>query len=151
METNENSTQNRPITFTVLGWLSIVGGVFSVIQAGAAISAFYVGYTYLPPDLVEAISLPVQALTLGTPIILAILYFIEGIGLLKLKKWLPKLLLVTLILGFILQVIMYFDSPWYLTNPIGGLFKFFITDAITMWIGAAIVWYVFKKKDLFIN
>jgi len=155
METNENIQQHkRPIAFTILGWLSMIGGIISVIQAGLAIYTFYLGYTYLSSkssDLIEAISLPFQALILGIPIILAILYFIEGMGFLKLKKWLPKLLLITLVLGFILQVIAYFDSVLYLINPIGGLFKFFVKDAITIWIGVGIVWYTFKKKNLFVN
>jgi hypothetical protein len=152
METNNNIAQKkRPITFGILGWLLIVGGIFSVIQAGLVIFTFYVGYTNLSPDLMKEISLPIQALILGTPIVLAILYFIEGIGFLKLKKWLPILLLITLILGFVLQAIVYFDSGWRLTNPIGGLFKFFVKDAIIMWIGIAIIWYTFKKKDLFVN
>ena len=99
----------------------------------------------------ESISLPIQALILGIPIILAVLYFIEGIGFLKLKKWLPKLLLITLIIGFVLQVIAYFDSVVYLVKPIYGLFIFFIKNAIVLWIGVAIVWYTFKKKSLFIN
>ena len=152
MKTNENIQQSkRPIAFTILGWLAMIGGVISVIQAGLAISAFYVGYTYLPPDLIKEISLPVEVLILVTPIILAILYFVEGVGFLRLKKWLPKLLLITLILGFILQAIAYFDSAWYITNPIGGLFKFFVKDAIIMWGEASIAWYIFKKKHLFIN
>ncbi len=154
-QTNQNIVQSdnvqtkRPTIFTVLGWLSIIWGIFSIIQSVLAITAFWVSYKYLTPELIESISLSFQIFFLGIPIILSILYFTEWIWFLKLKSWLPGLLVVTLILAIILQTIVYFDSIWYSINPAKAFVKYFITDAIPLYIGGAIIWYTFKNKNIF--
>ena len=137
--------------FKILGWLSIIGGIFSIIQSGMAVFVFWAGYKYLTPELLGSISLPFQIAFLGIPIILSILYFTEGIGFLRLKHWLPNLLLTTLVLAILLQVMAYFDSVSYLIDPVQALVEYFIKGGIPLFIGAIVVWYTFKNKRIFIN
>lgn len=145
------STNKRPLTFTIFGYLSIIAGIILIAQSSLVIWWFHSSYKHLSPELTKLISLPFQIILLGTPILLSILYFIEGLGFLKLKVWMPKLLLITLIIGFILQAIACFDSIIFIINPAEAVFEYFVKDGVSLWIGVLFVWFVFKNKFLFVN
>ena len=125
----------RPILITLLGILAILASVY-IIVASIPLLQLY-GKIIESEDPGVFLFIPI------IPIIASALLVVVGIGLLKMKKWLPRLLLALLILCIALLILSFIDSP--------ETFRLTWKNYIELIIDIVIVWYVFKEKKLFVN
>jgi len=121
----------RPMLYTVLGVLALIGGVFTGF---GALGLF--ALTTLGGPAVLFIILGVLAL------VTAVLYIVSGLGYMKMKSYMPKLVMALFGLAVLSTILSYVSAPeafaW--TNQI-----------ISLAINGAIVWKVNQDKALFKN
>lgn len=121
----------RPMLYTVLGVLALIGGVLTGI---GALGLF--ALTALGGPAILFIILGVLAL------VMAVLYVVSGLGYMKMKSYMPKLVIALFVLAVVNVVLNYVSAPeafaW--TNQI-----------VSLAINGAIVWKVNQDKALFKN
>lgn len=125
----------RPTIFTILGFLALIGGcikLFFVLIGGSVLivllntsGLWSVGFFIVLVGLIGSL-----------------LLIIEGIGFLKMKKWLPLFIAASFVLLVINTALSYIDASN--TQSLGEtVFNFAIASAV--------VYATYKQKELFKN
>ena len=139
MEIKNNLMRNkftkRPILITLLGILAILASAYIIVTS--------IPLLQLSGKIVRSEDPGVFLFTPIIPITISILLVVVGIGLLKMKKWLPRFLLALLLLSIAMSILSFIDSP--------ETFRLTWRKIADLIINIAIVWYVFKEKKLFVN
>lgn len=121
----------RPVLYTILGVLAILGGIFTGLGALALFGLIALGG---PAVLIIIVGLIV--------LLTAILYLVSGVGYFKMKAYMPKLVLVLLGLSVLGTILNYVQSPeaFQIGNQLFSLI-----------VSGAIAWKVNQDKALFKN
>ena len=124
-------TPQRPVLYTILGVLAIIGGVFSALGAMALFGFI-------------AFGAPAVLLLLAGLLMLAsaALSFVSGVGFFKMKAYMPKLVLVLLALSVVGSILNYIESPENFQV---------LSQLIGLLIYGAVAWKVNQDKALFKN
>jgi len=145
MENLTSTNSNRPksvIIFYIIGAFYIAGAVIPILTGGiGSIFSYYTNKLYQHPEATIFISFAHLGL-----LTMPVLSLISGIGLFKLKQWLPKLLLITIIIGSIFQINNYLAFPQNF-----NIESTLIKDINSLIISIVIIIYVNSKKQLFNN
>lgn len=121
----------RPVLYTILGVLAILGGIFTGLGSLALFGLIALGG---PAVLIIIVGLIV--------LLTAILYLVSGVGYFKMKAYMPKLVLVLLGLSVLGTILNYVQSPegFQIGNQLFSLI-----------VSGAIAWKVNQDKALFKN
>lgn len=128
-------TPQRPVLFTILGILSLIGGCLKLF-------AVLLGGSLLLLVLSKAGLFSVGFLVIVLGLITGVLLVIQGIGFLKMKKWLPSFLVVTFLVFLVSTILSYGDSAG--SEGLGS-------KVISIAISGAVVWLTYQQKAIFKN
>ncbi|RQH09780.1 hypothetical protein [Paraburkholderia dinghuensis] len=104
--------KNRPISLTIIAWLSIVMSLLSVLNAlhalndSASMEILSSGITRLPARATIAIGIVVNAV-----------YFVLGIAILKRRAWARTAYVVLLVLGIVASLINWQPGMYVMVVP----------------------------------
>ena len=133
----------RPLFFTILGYGSFIWAIISILGISAMIFMYIAVLNSGTSASIDMSAKQDLILFVFAPIIIGIaLLFATGIGFLKLKKWLPKVLIAFVILEISGLLMSYYIAP---TD-----FKLTKDDFDIIW-NIGVIWYVFSKKELLVN
>jgi len=121
----------RPVLYTVLGVLAIIGGVFTALAALGFFGLIALG----GPAVLLAV--------IGVLMLLSgVLYLVSGVGYFKMKKYMPKLVMALFGLAVLGTVLNYIQAPEAFAWG---------NQIFSLAINGAIVWKVNQDKVLFKN
>lgn len=124
-------TAKRPVLYTVLGVLVIIGGVLTALGALA-----FFGLIALGGPAVLLIIVGVLML------LSAVLYLVSGIGFFKMKSYMPKLVIALFVLAVLGAILNYVQAPEAFAWG---------NQIVSLIVNGAIVWKVNQDKALFKN
>lgn len=136
-----NPKKKSPGIFKVFGILSIIAGCLNVL---ATIGIFFFMYLFFAGGNT---SLVTQLYGWGVVLLYAamsILAFVQGVGFLKLKRWMPKLVIVLFAVVVLAQLFQFG------LNPESFLNKGWERPLEIILIDGVIVWTTYKNRALFI-
>jgi hypothetical protein len=128
----------RSISITIFGYLNLIPGLFILLMSFLVL-------------LLEIITNKINIITLSSfleGVIIGLITFLCGIGLLRLKKWGLKLFIWynVWVIGYALYTIWYrlYHPSWYNTYFIGRHFVAFAIVSIIFWL--FVIWLFTRKK-----
>lgn len=136
-----NPKKKSPGIFKILGILSIIAGCLNVL---ATLGIFFFVYLFFSG---ENISLVTQLYAWGVILLyvaMSILAFVQGVGFLKLKRWMPKLVIVLFAVVVLAQLFQFGLSPEsFLDKGWERALEIILIDGV-------IVWTTYKNRALFV-
>lgn len=141
METLTNQTPmapaKRPLLFTVLGIFSLIGGIGSLLAVVLGTASLF-----LILAATENSFLSMLFIVFIIRAVVGVLLIIQGVGFLKMKKWLPTFVLVTVVTGAVGNILNFTSAA-----PGSSSSGTFLSIAI----GVVILWLTYQQKELFKN
>jgi len=142
MNNNISIKKTKPIPIIFLGALSIFLFIFSLIK---------IFFDFI---IVNNINIPINLISknLTIDIILSLFYLLIGIGFLKLKQWLPKLLFLIVLFESTLEILFLLNHNIVLSNQNWLFIYQFFIPLVPHFIFLIIIFvYIWIKKEIFIN
>lgn len=116
----------RPMVFTVLGVLALIGGIFSTISA-----------IFLMTVMVEF-----QGIMFLVIFLPGVLSLIQGVGMLQMRTWLPNFVVGCLIFSIALTIYASISDGDITILP---------SEIVGFVIGGLITAYIYSQEELFVN
>ena len=148
-QTLENDTRKSPVKrpklMTFLAWLGFIASVLTMGVVGVALYQLSMIAPSLSDPEMKAIYENQVLMAVFLQLMLAALWVFQGVGLLKLKRWLPNLVYISFVIGLVSIVFQNWTFIVYRFSAVAA------EVLIPLVIGGTVVKYIHSKRELFQN